>query len=407
MLCVGCGSGPNLPLTVPPPAPPSLGHHDITLKDLPPPDTGSQVSNGSRMVPKPEGARLVLPPGFEISIFAQGDLSSPRWMVEAPNGDVFVAESNIGRITVLRDHNKDGAADEGFTFATGLQLPFGMAFWKDYFYVAKTDAVSRFKYQPGDTQIRYPGEKVLDLPGKGYNQHWTRNILFSPDGNKLFTTVGSETNVSVEPDPMRAAITVSNPDGTDKKIYAGGLRNPVGLAFQPGSNTLWTAVNERDLLGDDLVPDYVTSVKENGFYGWPYSYIGQHVDPRRAGERPDLVSQAIVPDVLIQAHSAALGLVFYTGQMFPKEYQGNAFVALHGSWNRAKRTGYKVICIPFKDGRPTGGYDDFVVGWQLGENKHEVWGRPVGLLQLRDGSLLIADDGANKIFRVTYRKAGN
>ncbi|HEY7543373.1 MAG TPA: PQQ-dependent sugar dehydrogenase, partial [Blastocatellia bacterium] len=247
-------------------------------------------------------------------------------------------------------------------------------------------------------------EKIADLPGEGYREHWTRNVIFSPDGSKMDVTVGSKTNVDVEPDPMRAAISEYNPDGTGHRIYASGTRNPIGLAFYPGTRALWSAVQERDIIGDDLVPDYVTSIKEGGFYGWPYSYIGPNEDPRRKGERPDLVAKAIVPDVLIQAHSAVLGLVFYEGNMFPSEYRNDAFVALHGSWNRSKRTGYKIIRIRFKNGKPVGGYDDFLTGWMLAEDKAEVWGRPVGLLVLKDGSMLITDDGANKIWRVTYRK---
>jgi glucose/arabinose dehydrogenase len=329
-------------------------------------------------------------------------------MALAPNGDVFVAEpgpqANTGRILVLRDRDNDGRADERFVFATGLMQPFGMAFWKDYFYVANTNAVVRFKYKPGQTESASQPEKIVDLPGKGYREHWTRNMIFNPAGTKMYVSVGSETNVDAEKDPMRAAISEYNPDGTGHSIYAGGARNPIGLAFNPATRQLWAAVQERDLIGDDLVPDYVTSIKQGAFYGWPYSYIGQNEDPRRKGERPDLVKKAIVPDVLIQAHSAVLGLVFYEGQMFPQEYRGDAFVALHGSWNRAKRTGYKIIRIRFRGGKPVGGYDDFVAGWMLGEGTPEVWGRPVGLLVLRDGSMLISDDGANKIWRVSYSK---
>jgi glucose/arabinose dehydrogenase len=279
-----------------------------------------------------------------------------------------------------------------------------MAFWKDYLYVANTDSVVRFKYKAGQTKAEGEPEKIADLPGKGYRQHWTRNITFSPDGSKMYVSVGSESNVNVEPDPRRAAISEYNPDGTGHRIFAGGLRNPVGLAFYPGTRALWTTVNERDGLGDDLVPDYLTSVKEGGFYGWPYSYIGQNRDPRRTENRQDLVSRAIVPDVLIQAHSAALGLVFYQGGMFPDEYRGDALVALRGSWNRSKRTGYKIIRVRFRDGKPVGGYEDFLTGWAPDEDSREVWGRPVGLLVMRDGSLLITDDGANKIWRVSYRK---
>lgn len=385
-----------------------LKHYDIKLSDLPPPEVQRGPVNPSKVIPKPEGASLVTPPGFQVSVWAEGDLNRARWMALAPNGDVFVSEPgrepNTGRILVLRDKNNDGKADERFVFATGLMQPFGMAFWKDYFYVANTNAVVRFKYKPGQTVAEGEPEKIADLPGKGYREHWTRNIIFNRAGTKMYVTVGSESNVDAESDPMRAAIIEYNPDGTGKRIFATGARNPIGLAFNPTTRQLWSAVQERDLIGDDLVPDYVTSIKADAFYGWPYSYIGQNEDPRRKGERPDLVKKALVPDLLIQAHSAVLGLVFYEGRMFPAEYRGDAFVALHGSWNRSKRTGYKIIRIRMKNGKPAGGYDDFLVGWMLGEDKPEVWGRPVGLLVLRDGSMLITDDGANKIWRVSYAK---
>lgn len=381
-----------------------LLRYEIKPESLPKPVVTPGPVNPPRVVPRPEGAQLYLPPGFKIDVFA-GGLDRPRWMALSPSGDVFVAESLAGRITVLRDKDGDGAADERFVFASGLSRPFGMAFWRDYLYVGNTDAVIRFKYRPGQVSAEGAPEKIADLPGGG--NHWTRNIVFSPDGSKMYVSVGSATNVSVESDERRAAILEFNPDGSGYRVFASGLRNAIGMAFYPGTRTLWAAVQERDLLGDDLVPDYVTSVKEGGFYGWPYSYIGPNEDPRRRGERPDLVSKAIVPDVLIQAHSAVLGLVFYDGKMFPEEYRGDAFVALHGSWNRSKRTGYKIIRIRFKGGRPVGGYEDFVVGWMLDENSRDVWGRPVGLLVLRDGSMLVADDGGNKIWRISYAGRSN
>ena len=280
-----------------------------------------------------------------------------------------------------------------------------MAFHKDWFYVANTDSIVRFRYKAGQTAAIGEPEKLVELTPGGYNQHWTRNILFSPDGTKMYVSIGSASNVRVETDPRRAAISVYDPDGKNHRIYAGGLRNPIGLAWNPKTGELWTAVNERDGLGDDLVPDYVTSVKEGGFYGWPYSYIGQNEEPRRKGENPELVKKAIVPDVLLTSHSAALGIVFYSGKMFPKEYSGDAFVALHGSWNRQKLTGYKIIRVRFKDGKLVGNrYEDFLSGWLPNEDSNEVWGRPVGLLVAADGSLLITDDGANKVWRVSYGK---
>jgi glucose/arabinose dehydrogenase len=354
-------------------------------------------------VPRPADANLHLPPGFEINTFAEGDFKNARWMALAPNGDVFVTDADAGKVIVLRDNDHDGKAETRFTFATGLTLPFGIAFWRDYLYVGLTNEVVRFAYKPGQTEAQGPPEKIAELPGRGYRQHWTRNVIFDPGGKKLYVTVGSESNVDAEKDPLRATISEYNPDGSGKRIFAGGLRNAIGLAFHPTTKHLWAAVQERDRLGDDLPPDYFTEIKENGFYGWPYSYIGKNEDPRRKGERPDLVAQALVPDVLIQAHSAVLGLVFYNGKMFPKDYRGDAFIALHGSWNRSKRTGYKIIRVRFKNNRPAGGYEDFLTGWMLDENSRQVWGRPVGLLVLNDGSMLITDDGANKIWRVTYR----
>jgi glucose/arabinose dehydrogenase len=380
-----------------------LAHYEIKPSSLPPPLTTPSVNYPPFVVPKPEGGGLTLPPSFHIDTFADG-LENPRWMSVAANGDVFVAESNSGRLTILRGVNKHGRADQRFVFTTGLSQPFGMAFWRQYLYVANTNGVVRFKYHPGQEQSAGEPEKIVDLPGQGYNQHWTRNLIFSPDGSQMYVTVGSETNAEPESNPLRAAISRYSPDGSGHRIYASGLRNPVGLAFYPGTRTLWAAVQERDGLGDDLVPDYVTSIKEGGFYGWPYFYAGQNEDPGHKGMRPDLMQKTILGDVLIQSHSAVLGLLFYEGNMFPNDYRNNAFVALHGSWNRSKRTGYKIIRIRFKNGKPVGGYDDFIVGWMSNESRAEVWGRPVGLVVLKDGSMLIADDGAQKIWRVTYSK---
>lgn len=378
-------------------------HYDIKPSDLPPPKIENEVNNGPKVIPRPDGAKLTMPPGFEINTFAEGSLGRPRWLALAPNGDVFLADSMGSKIVVLRDANKDGVAEERSTFAEGLKQPFGIAFWRDYVYIGNTDAIIRYPYKPGQMKALAPAEQIAEVPGKGYREHWTRNILFSPDGKKMYVTVGSESNVDVEANPMRATITEYNPDGTGKRTYASGTRNPIGLAWLPGTRTLWAAVQERDRMGDDLPPDYVTSIKEGGFYGWPFAYAGGVEDPRHKGERPDLVKSTITGDVLIQAHSAILGLTFYEGKMFPQEYKGDAFVALHGSWNRTKRTGYKIIRIRFKNGKPVGGYDDFLTGWMLDENSREVWGRPVGLLVLADGSMLITDDGANKIWRVTYQ----
>ena len=377
----------------------------VDAATLPKPFETKSALRPSKRIPQPADAKLFLPQGFKINVFAEGNFREPRWMALAPNGDVFLADSRANSIIVLRDKNKDGVAEERFVFSDKLSQPFGMAFHKDWFYVANTDSIVRFKYKSGQTSAVGEPEKLVELTPGGYNQHWTRNILFSPDGTKMFVSIGSATNVSVEADQRRAAISVYDPDGKNHRIYAAGLRNPIGLAWNPKTGELWTAVNERDGLGDDLVPDYVTSVKEGGFYGWPYSYIGQNEDPRRKGEGTDLVKRSIVPDVLVTSHSAALGILFYQGKMFPKEYQGDAFVAFHGSWNREKLTGFKVIRVRFKNGKLVGNsYEDFVSGWLPNETSNEVWGRPVGLLVAPDGSLLITDDGGDKVWRVSYDK---
>jgi len=402
---LACAQSRSKNAAAPADTPGELRHYNIKVADLPPPEVQRGPLNPSRVIPKPADAKLTVPPGFEVSTYAEGNFDRPRWLALAPNGDVFVAESEGKRISILRDTNGDGTVDQRFIFAEGLNAPFGMAFWKDYLYVGNNNAVIRFKYKAGQTKADGAPEKVADLPGNGYREHWTRNLIFNADGSKLYVTVGSKTNVDAGEEPMRAAISEFNPDGTGQRIYASGTRNPIGLDWNPRTRQLWAAVQERDLIGNDLVPDYVTSITDGAFYGWPYAYAGPHEDPRRKGEQPGLVQKTVVPDVLIQAHSAVLGLVFYQGKMFPEEYRGDAFVALHGSWNREPRTGYKIVRIHFdKNGKPVGGYDDFLIGWMLGTDRPEVWGRPVGLLVLKDGSLLIADDGAMKIWRVSYRK---
>src|SRR5436190_2595426 len=399
------------PPAVPPPNLPQIINFDkptvisIDPKTLPPPFATTSAVRQSKQVVQPADVKLYVPKGFKVNVFAEGGFREPRWMALAPNGDVFLADSHGNSVIVLRDKNKDGIAEERFVWSNKLSQPFGMAFYKDWFYVANTDSIVRFKYTPGQTAAEGEPERLVELTAGGYNQHWTRNVLFSPDGTKMFVSIGSATNVSVEADPKRAAISVYDPDGKNHRIYASGLRNPIGLAWNPKTGELWTAVNERDGLGDDLVPDYATAVKEGGFYGWPYSYIGQNEDPRRKGGNAALVAKAIVPDVLFTSHVAALGIQFYTGKMFPKEYHGDAFVAFHGSWNRQKMSGYKVVRIRLKDGKLVGhSYEDFLSGWLRTEDSNEVWGRPVGLLVAADGSLLITDDGAKKIWRVSYGK---
>jgi glucose/arabinose dehydrogenase len=395
---------------------------------LPEPFATPWFRKPTRVVAMPDGHQLTVPAGFTVNIFAD-HLQLARVMALAPNGDVFLSEPvsrTAGKITILRDADKDGVAETRETFATGLNRPFGLAFWKGYLYVGNNDSVIRFTYRPGQTIAEGSPEKIADLPPsdaaldqdtadrlkiplnqtRGYN-HWTRNVIFNPAGTKLYVTVGSATNATPENQPgdvERAAIHEYNPDGTAHRLFASGLRNPVGLAFFPGSDTLWTAVNERDHLGDDLVPDFVTSVRPDGFYGWPYSYIGQHVDPTVTTPRPDLVAKAIVPDVLLPSHSAALGLLFYTGTQFPAAYRNSAFMALHGSINRSTLSGYSVVRVPFKDGKPAGPPEDFLTGFIARDDgdQKEAWGRPVGLMQLPDGSILVSDDGGNRVWRIAF-----
>ncbi len=335
---------------------------------------------------------LHLPPGFHIALYATG-IDDPRNMILAPNGDVIVAQSGANQISILRNGKQS-------VFTTQIPDPFGLAIHGEWLYVGAEEGIYRMPYRAGETASRGGVQKLAPLPGGG---HSTRNITFSADGTQLFVSIGSESNVSRE-EPPRAAIMQYDANAKNPRVFSYGLRNPVGLAWNPATHELWTSVNERDGLGDDLVPDYITDVHAGAFYGWPYSYLGAHEDPRRHGERPDLVAKAVLPSVLIQSHSAPLGLTFYNGTMFPPEYRGRAFVALHGSWNRSNRTGYSVISVPFRNGKPSGGYDDFVTGWMTDPSSSRVWGRPVGLLVLADGSLLISDDGANVIWRVTYSK---
>jgi glucose/arabinose dehydrogenase len=398
--------------------------------ELPPPFATPSAVNFSKLIGWPEGKTPDAPPGFTVSLYADG-LDYPRWLYVLPNGDVLVAEArtdpdklsgvtdaealrglkesgylgkSADRITLLRDGDGDGTPELQKTFIANLNQPFGMALVGDTLYVANTDAVLRFPYQAGQTEITAAGEKIIDLPVGGYNNHWTRNIVANADGSKLYVTVGSATNVDEEgidaKVPERAAILEINPDGSGMRIFANGLRNPNGMDWAPGTDALWTAVNERDGLGDDLVPDYITSVKDGAFYGWPYAYFGANEDPRHAGKRPDLVAKAVVPDYPVGAHSASLGLVFYDGTAFPEKYRGGAFIGQHGSWNRSEFAGYKVLFVPFADGRPSGPAEDFLTGFIADESAKEVYGRPCGVAVLPGGSLLVADDAGDRIWRV-------
>ena len=396
----------------------------IRPEDLPKPGATPSAANVSHIVARPTGALPLVPPGFRIELFAEG-LSGPRIIRVAPNGDIFVAETRAGRISVIRA--SDGASKPGTSeiFASGLNRPFGIAFFPagsdpQWIYVANTDSVVRFPYRSGDLKASGPAEVVVaKLPAGG--NHSTRDIVFTPDDKRMMVSVGSSSNVgegmgrptggleawsSQAPlgaawgyEADRAAVLSFDPDGKNQKLFATGIRNCVGLAMQ-ANGTLWCSTNERDGLGDDLVPDYVTRIRENAFYGWPWYYIGNHEDPRRIGERPDLKDKVTVPDVLLQAHSASLGLTFYEGAGFPAEYRGDGFAAEHGSWNRSKRTGYKIVRIRLKDGVPTGEYEDFVTGFVA--NDQQVWGRPVGVAVAHDGALLISEDANGTIWRVSH-----
>lgn len=338
--------------------------------------------------------------GFKVSLFAD-DLQNPRWTYVAPNGDYFVAQSAVGSILLLRDEDSDGFPDTRTIFLEDLDRPFGMLVLDDYFYVGNTNAVYRYPYEEGMTNIEAEGEKIIDLPADGH--HWTRNVIASPDGDKIYITVGSSNNVGEDglaQEERRAAIIEINPDGSGEKIYADGLRNPVGADFNPITGDLWTAVNERDRLGDGLVPDYATSVKEGGFYGWPFSYFGQIKDPRWEDDpHEEMVEKAIIPDVPLGNHTASLGFTFYTGDQFPANYKNGAFVGQHGSWNHSELVGYKVVFIPFEGGAPKPP-EDFLTGFIANAEEYEVHGRPVGVTQTPDGAILVNDDGAGVIWRV-------
>jgi glucose/arabinose dehydrogenase len=384
----------------------------ITVQDLPAPSSNVLAINRPRVIDRPADAQPKVPPGFKIELYATG-FRDPRFLLSAPNGDIFVVESRADQIKVLRDTNGDTKPDVTEIFAErSLNKPFGIAFYPpgddpQFLYVANTDGVIRFPYRNGDLKTRGPAQQLAAhlspgglLRGGG---HWTRCIVFSPDGEKMYVSIGSRSNVSDNAaEKNRARIFEFNPDGSGQKVYAWGVRNAVGIAFRPGTNELWMSTNERDDIGEDLPPDYISSVKSDGFYGWPWFYIGNHQDPRHKGKHPELAGKVIVPDVLVMAHSASLNLCFYTGGQFPAEYKGDIFAAFHGSWNRMKRTGYKVVRVPFdkSTGKARGEYEDFVTGFVTPEGK--VWGRPVGIAVAKDGSLLISEDGDNTIWRVSY-----
>jgi glucose/arabinose dehydrogenase len=375
---------------------------------LAPPNATRAVANPASVIPWPKEKTPTAPAGFEVSLFAD-DLDNPRMIYVLPNGDVLVMESlpqqSTSRIVLLRDSAKSGTPTVRQSFLRRLNMAFGMALIGNRFYVGNTDGIVVFPYRSGDTQIKRRPEKILDLPGGG---HYTRNLLADPAGKKIYVAVGSSGNIDEqrvdEKDPRRAAILQINPDGSGMRVFASGLRNPVGMDWEPKTHTLWTVVNERDMLGDELVPDYLTEARDGAFYGWPYSYFGQNEDPRKKGQRPDLVAKAIKPDFALGSHVAALGLAFYQGKSFPERYHGGAFIGMHGSWNRSDLVGYKVAFVPFQNGKPSGVIEDFLTGFIANPKISQVYGRPVGVAIWTDGSLLVADDAAGKVWRVSAKK---
>lgn len=367
--------------------------------ELPAPYATKSSGNPPEDTKPPAGFLPTVPAGFRVNVFATG-FKEPRLLTVAPNGDIFLADASGGKVYILRDPQHTGSAQQKEVFAEELNRPFGIAFREGYVYVGDMDALLRFPYDAKTSKRTGDAEKLMDLPSGG---HSTRNLAWTPDGQHLLIAVGSEGNINGG-EPPRAAITICDPDGKNARLYATGLRNPVGLAIDPQSGKVWTTVNERDGMGDDLPPDYFTSVQDGGFYGWPYSYIGSHVDDRVKPQKPELVSKAIVPDVLLGAHHAPLEFAFYTGTQFPEKYRHGAFIAEHGSWNRSTRAGYEVAFVAFKDGKPVAGPDDFLTGFVPDTHSSHVYGRPVGVAVAPDGSLLVADDGANVVYRISVAK---
>jgi glucose/arabinose dehydrogenase len=367
---------------------------------LPAPYFTKSADNGPRNEAPPPGFLPTVPQGFRINVFA-ADFKRPRWLTVAPNGDIFLAETGANQIVVLRDPQNTGGAQQREVFATGATRVFGIAFKDDYVYVGNMNALVRFRYDPKTSKRLGEAEHLLKLPGGG---HDTRSVAFSADGKHLFVGVGSASNINTGEEPIRAAVTICDLDGKNARQFASGLRNPVGLAIEPLTGEVWVTVNERDELGDNLPPDYFTSVKDGGFYGWPYSYIGSNVDDRVKPRKPELVAKAIIPDVLLGAHVAPLQFAFYTGKQFPENYWGGAFIAEHGSWNRATRAGYQIAFVAFKDGQPSADPVPFMTGLVPDPKGRDVSGRPVGVAVAPDGALLIADDGAGKIYRISVAK---
>lgn len=407
----------------------SIVYSQSNNPNLPKPYATPSSTNFSKVIGWPEGKTPTAPEGFTVSKFADG-FHNPRWIYVAPNGDIFISEAgtrrpkniqidkkgtaksesqNFGsanRIILFRDTGKNGKYESRYTYKTELDQPFGMLIIDDHFYIANTSGVVRYPYNPKDTILKGDGVQIVDLPADGYNNHWTRNIISNPQKTKIYISVGSASNNGehgMDKEERRAAILEVNPDGSDEQIYASGLRNPVPMDWEPITGNLWTAVNERDGLGDDLVPDYATHLQRGGFYGWPYAYFGANEDPRMRGQRPDLVTKTIVPDIPLGAHTASLGLMFYKGNQFPSRYHNGMFIGQHGSWNRSILSGYKVLFIPFENGKLSSAPEDFLTGFIIDAEKGEVHGRPVCVAEMPDGSILVSDDAAKVIWKVSAK----
>jgi glucose/arabinose dehydrogenase len=372
---------------------------------LPAPYHTPSATNAPKVVPQPDGARLQVPQGFHVEQFSSG-FQKPRIMLLAPGGEVLVADSAPkGGVFVVVDKNKDGKADsDPKPLIQGLDRPYGMAWWKNYLYVAEPTSLKRYRFDAKNLSAG-SAEELITFPESFGKGHWTRSITFDPKGEKLYLEIGSGSNASPDDDERRATVLECTPEAKNCTIFASGLRNATTIAFRPGTTELWASVQERDGLGDDLVPDYFARVQRGGFYGWPWAYYGPNEDPRNAGKRPDLVKKTVVPDVNLGAHTAVIDWKFYTGKQFPAKYRGGAFFALRGSSNRSKRVGYSVVFLPFdRSGKPAAAQpEDFLTGWMVSPDAREVWGRPTGILEMRDGSLLVSEDGGNRIWRISYK----
>ena len=372
------------------------GRKPVNLTELPAPFATPSVRNNPTVVPRPDGATLTAPPGFVVEEFMDFAGMRPRFMMLGPGNEILISDtSGNGSVFVIKDGVRTAIIEK-------LDRPYGLALKGDQLYVAEPTSIKVYTYDAKTLKVTSPGKEIISLAGMGTG-HNTRTLAFNRDGSKLYLSVGSQSNIDLGEDPMRAAVHRYNPDGTGHETIATGLRNAVGMRFYPGTDDLWVTVHERDALGDDLAPDYATKVEMGGFYGWPIAYIGPHVEPRHKDVDMKKVESTLYPDVILGGHVGPLDLAFYTGKMFPARYQGGMFVALHGSWNRSQRQGYKIAFIPFKNRMATAGPEDFVSGWMLAPDKKEVWGRPVGLLQMPDGSLLVSDDGGRKVWRISYK----